>query len=999
VGLTGPRARHGGDRIAEVLQAHRVRCIYTLCGGHISPILTAARARDLRIVDVRDEATAVFAADAAARLSGLPGVAAVTAGPGITNTLTALKNAQLAQSPVVLLGGAAPTALQGRGALQDIDQRPLVEPHVKRFFEPRRVRDLGPCVEAAFALARSGVPGPVFVECPVDLLYDEASIRQWYAEAGGKGSSLPDRALRWYLARHVRRLFEGSHLAPVPAARRVITPTAGPAPVRAALRALAGSERPIAVIGSQAVVQAGEAQRVAAAVTRLGIPVYLSGMARGLLGRGHPLQMRHQRRQALREADCVLLAGVPCDFRLDYGRQVRRSATLIAANRSARDARLNRRPDVTALGDAGGFLAALADRAPAGDPSRRAAWFATLRERDRAREAEIDRQSEVAGQYVNPIALLRAVEREAADDALFVADGGDFVATASYLLHPRAPLGWLDPGAFGTLGVGAGFALGAATALPDREVWIVFGDGACGFGLAEFDTFVRHGIGVIALVGNDAGWTQIAREQVKMLDDDVATVLARTAYHEVARGFGAQGLLVTTMADVEQTLRQARRLARQGKAVLVNVWLDRTAFREGSLSMWALRRARADAGAEPPDPEPVDRHARSAGGDQLGHRRAGARPELEAVGREAELVIHAFGGQARAHHREVVRHARLDPGPGPVDLGLSHDREQLPDGARAVLEPAPVDPRAVVVAIDVREVAAADHHGAVGELLERELALPEDHHRLDERRQAPGDHQHRRDRLERHVLAEHRRDAVGPRARRVDHRRRLEARLPGEHRPHGAPAFDRRHAPTLDEVRTVGDRSPANRLRGAKRIGRAVAARHDPSRAVLRHRGDQSTELLAVDQLLVREAPALEVVDAGAKALQLVFVLGDQHLSVAVEAAVVAHELLDALPDRHRRDRQRDLGDVARQLPHAAGIDAGRVPARVILLDDQRLHAAQAQIQRGGAPVDAGADDQHVGAPGCSVHSRTTALTAGSSTGMFASADSAIGLTGGRSRK
>jgi len=585
MGVNGAPARHGGERVAEVLSAHGVRCIYTLCGGHISPILVAARARGIRIVDVRDEATAVFAADAAARLSGLPGVAAVTAGPGITNTITALKNAQLAQSPVVLLGGAAPTALQGRGALQDIDQRALVAPHVKRFFKLRRVRDVGPAVEEAFALARSGVPGPVFVECPVDLLYEEATIRQWYADAGGKGTSLPDRALRWYLKRHVRRMFDGSHEATAPGVRSVDTPTAGDAALRAALAALGKAERPLAVIGSQALVSAAQADQLAAAVTRLGIPVYLSGMARGLLGRDHPLQMRHQRRQALREADCVLLAGVPCDFRLDYGKHVRRSATLIAANRSARDARLNRRPDVTALGDAGRFLQALAQRMPADPPSRRADWLAALRGRDAAREIEIDQQAALAAECVNPVALLRALERAAGDNALFVADGGDFVATASYVLRPRGPLAWLDPGAFGTLGVGAGFALGAAATRPDREVWIVFGDGACGFGLAEFDTFVRHGIPVIAVVGNDAGWTQIAREQVKMLNDDAATVLARSAYHEVARGFGAEGLLVTRMEEVEDALRQARELASQGRAVLVNVWLDRTGFREGSLSM------------------------------------------------------------------------------------------------------------------------------------------------------------------------------------------------------------------------------------------------------------------------------------------------------------------------------------------------------------------------------------------------------------------------------
>lgn len=587
---TTPPPRHGGDRVAEALQAQGVRCVFTLCGGHISPILSASKARGIRIVDVRDEATAVFAADATARLSGLPGVAAVTAGPGITNTITALKNAQLAQSPVILIGGAAPTALQGRGALQDIDQRPLVAPHVKLFKKIRRVRELGPAVDEAFEVALMGVPGPVFIECPVDLLYDEASIRQWYADAAGKGTAVADRLLRFYLNRHVKKMFDGSHDFVTPQLRPVVPPRTRDASLQGALAALAKAERPLLVIGSQVLALAAEAHRLADAVAKLGIPVYLSGTARGLLGRDHPLQMRHQRRQALRDADCVLLAGVPCDFRLDYGKHVRRSATLIAANRSARDARLNRKPDIAAIGDAGLFLQALAQGQPASSStsvtgSRLAGWLATLRGRDAERELEIDQQAQASGEFVNPIALFRALEQFAGDNALLVADGGDFVATASYVLHPRAPLTWLDPGAFGTLGVGAGFALGAALACPESEVWIIFGDGACGYGLVEFDTFVRHGIPVIALVGNDAGWTQIAREQVKMLHDDVATVLARTDYHAVAAGFGAEGILVKTMVEVPTALARARALVKSGKPVLVNVWLDKTEFRDGSLSM------------------------------------------------------------------------------------------------------------------------------------------------------------------------------------------------------------------------------------------------------------------------------------------------------------------------------------------------------------------------------------------------------------------------------
>ncbi|MHB8147019.1 MAG: thiamine pyrophosphate-binding protein [Vulcanimicrobiaceae bacterium] len=577
-------SKHGGDRVSAALAAHGVRFVFTLCGGHISPILTASKACGIRIVDVRDEATAVFAADAVARITGVPGVAAVTAGPGLTNAITALKNAQLAQSPVILLAGAAPTALQGRGALQDIDQRSLIAPHVKLFVKIRRVRDLAPAVAQAFAVARDGVPGPVCIECPVDLLYGEATIRQWYTDASGKGTAIQDRLLHFYLERHVATMFAGGAESALPRAREISPPIVSDVRVQAAAAALAAAERPLLVIGSQALSIASAAPGIAAAVAELGMPVYLSGMARGLLGRDHVLQMRHQRRQALRESDCVLLAGVPCDFRLDYGRHVRRHTKLIVANRSAKEARMNRRPDIAAIGDAGLFLERLA--AALSDTNRGwGPWIEALRARDRKREADIEMQSRPQGEYVNPIAFFRALDREAAEDAVFVADGGDFVATASYIVHPRGPLSWLDPGVFGTLGVGAGFALGAALCRPESEVWIIYGDGACGYSLIEFDTFVRHGIPVIAVVGNDAGWTQIAREQVKMLNDDVGTVLARTAYHEVAAGFGAEGILVKKTAEVPAALARARAAAMAGRPVLINVLLDRTEFREGSISM------------------------------------------------------------------------------------------------------------------------------------------------------------------------------------------------------------------------------------------------------------------------------------------------------------------------------------------------------------------------------------------------------------------------------
>ncbi|MCB0130240.1 MAG: thiamine pyrophosphate-binding protein, partial [Caldilineaceae bacterium] len=325
-----------------------------------------------------------------------------------------------------------------------------------------------------------------------------------------------------------------------------------------------------------------------AAVTKLGMPVYLSGMARGLLGKSHPQQMRHKRRQALREADFVLLAGVPCDFRLDYGNHIRRSSVYVSANRSKEDLTKNRKPNIGVLGDAGIFLQMLAETMTADqlEPTTDwTEWLGTLRGRDQERNREIAGQAQTPGANVNPLRFFTELEQRLGDNSILVADGGDFVATSSYILSPRQPLSWLDPGAFGTLGVGAGFALGAKLVHPESEVWIIYGDGSAGYSLAEFDTFVRHRIPLIAVVGNDAGWTQIARDQVEILGDDVATVLAHTDYHRVVDGFGGAGLRLDDPELIVDALEEARATAAHGVPVLLNVILDKSDFRKGSLSM------------------------------------------------------------------------------------------------------------------------------------------------------------------------------------------------------------------------------------------------------------------------------------------------------------------------------------------------------------------------------------------------------------------------------
>jgi acetolactate synthase-1/2/3 large subunit len=580
---------NGGALIAEVLRRQGVETLFTLCGGHISPILVEAKKKGLRIIDVRHEATAVFAADATARLTGVPGVAAVTAGPGVTNTITAVKNAQLAQSPVVILGGATATVLRNRGALQDIDQLALFAPHVKWATSVGQVRALVPALERAFRVATDGVPGPVFVECPVDLLYDEPVVRGFYgAKSAATIRSATDLAIQSYLRLHLAKVFWRAGNVAFEGRVRGDSPAPREADLQQASALLGRAQRPVLLLGSQALLEVSRTAVLVGAVERLGVPTYLSGMARGLLGRSHPQWLRHKRTEALREADLVLLAGVPCDFRLNYGRHIGAHASLVAINRSERDATLNRKPTVAAVADAGRFLEALAARSgtPRSGTSPWASWLERLRGRDQEREESIDRDaSTVLSELVNPVATCRRLDASLGEMSTLVADGGDFVATASYTLAPRGPLRWLDPGVFGTLGVGAGFGIGAAVARPGEEVWIIYGDGSSGYGLVEFDTFVRHGLPIIAVVGNDAGWTQIARDQVTLLGDPVGTALSRTDYHRVVEGFGAKGILVRHQSELDGALAQAKSWARQGHAVLVNVHLAPSEFRKGSMSM------------------------------------------------------------------------------------------------------------------------------------------------------------------------------------------------------------------------------------------------------------------------------------------------------------------------------------------------------------------------------------------------------------------------------
>ncbi len=574
---------NGGQLISRVLQNHSVQHLFTLCGGHIAPIYVEAEKDGIQVIDVRGEASAVFAADAIARLTGIPGVAAVTAGPGVTNSITALKNAQMAQSPVLLLGGATATLLRNRGALQDIDQMALVKPHVKWAGRVKRQNEIAPALNKALRIARSGVPGPVFLEVPVDLLYNEETVREWYGKKSGGSPSLAQRALQWYINRHVNGLFRGMQGYEIPKPEPPQVPAFTHTEVKAVAREVKDARRPVMVISSGAMMEVEDARTLCAAVKRLGIPVYLSGMARGLTGHISEVQYRHKRRMALRAADCILLCGVPVDFRLDYGSHLNRRARKIAVNRSREELKKNIRPHRAILADPGAFLIELSGEADSfPDWSE---WKQQLQEREDARETEIHQTAEEPVDGINPVALFLKMEALIPGNSVLIADGGDFAATASYTLRPRRPLAWLDPGVFGTLGVGGGFAMGAALRYPDDYIWIIYGDGSAAYSLMEMDTFKKYGMKVCAIIGNNGSWEQIARDQVTLLGTDTATTLPKSDYQRVGEAFGAAGERLEGPEDIEGALKRAMESMDKGVPYVINAVIGSTDFRKGSISM------------------------------------------------------------------------------------------------------------------------------------------------------------------------------------------------------------------------------------------------------------------------------------------------------------------------------------------------------------------------------------------------------------------------------
>ena len=571
--------QHIGLDIGSFFKQKNISSVFTLCGGHISPILVGCEKENINIIQVRDEVSAVFAADAVSRLTDSVGVAIVTAGPGVTNTITAIKNAQMAQSPVLLIGGAAATLLKGRGSLQDIDQISLLKTYVKSAVSVKKTRDVIPTLANALNIATSGVPGPVFVELPIDLLYPEEDIRKEFINQLPKSGYFAKIA-HWYVERHLNDLFSSkkSSIKVKPVKEFKLDQRK----IDKAALAIVKAKKPVFLLGNQVTQNKEFLPMCLKSIDKLSVPTFTSGMARGCFGSSDKYFFRHNRKHALKNADVVVTLGIPLDFRLGYGFSINKDATLIAVNKSKEDLNKNRKPDIGIHADPSRIMHEIGKII---NPPSCKEWIKELTGLEEKRETEILQFSKNESDFVNPVHLCKTIDKFIDEESILVADGGDFVGTASYTIRPRSALGWLDPGPFGTLGVGGGFAIGAKSSFPKKEVWVLYGDGASAYSLAEFDTLCRHNLPVIAIIGNDASWQQIAREQKQMLGSNIGTELAFNAYEKVVEGYGGKGYYVENHDLLDETLKRAKADAKLGYPVLVNIKISKSDFRKGSISV------------------------------------------------------------------------------------------------------------------------------------------------------------------------------------------------------------------------------------------------------------------------------------------------------------------------------------------------------------------------------------------------------------------------------
>ena len=530
---TGTGNAHGGREVARALASRGVDKLFTLSGGHLFSIYDGCLAEGIEIVDTRHEQAAAWAAEGYAKATRRPGVAALTAGPGVTNGMSAMAGAKFNRSPLVVLGGRAPEMRWGSGGLQEIDHVPFVAPVTKSAETVKATADIAATTALAIDNALIGPTGPTFVDYPLDVVFME-----------GEGA-IPD-----------------STAEPAPAA--VGTDEAA--------TMLAGAERPVIMAGTGVYWAHGEGELVGLAES-LGIPVFLNGMGRGCVPADHELCFSRARGKGLKEADVALVIGVPLDFRLGFGGSFGEETKLIWLDESANELTANRRPDLELVGGIAATLAAMREGAGgSGGRERTSAWVSALTAAEEEKRAGELAELTDERAPLHPLRIYGELAQVIDRDTIVIGDGGDFVSYAGRVVETYAPGCWMDPGPYGCLGAGPGQAIGAKKAFPDRQVVCLLGDGAFGFSGLEFDTMVRHDLPVVGIVGNNGIWSLEYHPMRFLYGYEVAASLRpATRYDEVVTALGGHGELVRHPSELRPALERA---FASGKPALVNVLTD-----------------------------------------------------------------------------------------------------------------------------------------------------------------------------------------------------------------------------------------------------------------------------------------------------------------------------------------------------------------------------------------------------------------------------------------
>jgi acetolactate synthase-1/2/3 large subunit len=540
-----PVEAHSGQHAVAVARAHGVEAMFTLSGAHVFPMYDGAVTADppMRIIDVRHEQTAAFAAEAMGKLTRTPGLAVLTAGPGVTNGVSAIAQAQFNGSPLVVVGGRAPANRWGMGSLQELDQPPILAPVSKLARTIHTAAEVADGMDEAFTVAGSSHRGPVFVDIPMDEFFNASTSAR--PVVGERRHAEPD----------------GDAIADI-------------------AELLGQAARPVLVLGTDVWADGAE-EAALRLVEETGIPVITNGMGRGVIPGGHPLLVTKARGAAFSGADLVVVAGTPLDFRLGYGifgghdKNGEGATPARVVHLADSPSQVSRHADLAA--EASGDLTLVLDglrEAIAGLVRRPdwAAWVGTLQDIAKAAAARDAELLNATADPIHPARIYGELLPRLAEDAIVIGDGGDFVSFAGKFVEPKRPGGWLDPGPYGCLGAGLGAAIAARISRPSAQVVLLYGDGAAGMSLMDVDTLVRHHLPVVMICGNNSAWGLEKGPMQMLYGYDVAADLApQTRYDDVVRALGGGGEKVTDPREIGPALDRA---FASGVPYLVNVITD-----------------------------------------------------------------------------------------------------------------------------------------------------------------------------------------------------------------------------------------------------------------------------------------------------------------------------------------------------------------------------------------------------------------------------------------